>query len=541
MKKVAAAAAAASLAVLLAACGGGSSASSTDGAAAGDIIRTSNGEPQNGLVPTNTSETEGGAVVDMLYSGLMYYDADGESHYEVAESIETDDNQHYTVKLNDGWTFTDGTPVTSSSFVDAWNFGALSTNAQNQGWFFEPIEGYDEVAAETPTAETMTGLQVVDDQTFTITLKQKDSAFEARLGFTAYYPLPAVAYDDIVAFGENPIGNGPYMMDGEGAWQHNLKISTVANPDYNGPRKPANGGIEFIAYNNEDTAYTDLLAGNLDLLDSIPLSAYGTYESDLPGRNTVAPAAINQTFTIPYYLEHFGAGEEGMLRREAISKAFDRQELIDKIFDGTRIATVDFTAPVLPGWRDDLKGADNLKYDPEGAKALWAKANEISPWPEDLAFQIAYNGDASHKDWVDAVTNQIKNTLGIEAHGKEYPTFAMFRQDVQNGTMDTAFRSGWQGDYPHQYGFLSDQYATGAGSNDGKYNSPEFDGLLRQSAEAVDPAQAQSYLDQANEVLLRDIPSVPMWYGTVMGGWAEGVGNVQFGWNGVPLLYAVTK
>ena len=58
-----------------------------------------------------------------------------------AESIESADGQHYTVTLAGGWTFTDGTPVTARSFVDAWNYGALSTNAQLQSSFFDPIEG----------------------------------------------------------------------------------------------------------------------------------------------------------------------------------------------------------------------------------------------------------------------------------------------------------------------------------------------------------------------------------------------------------------
>ncbi|RZL72742.1 MAG: ABC transporter substrate-binding protein, partial [Rhodococcus sp. (in: high G+C Gram-positive bacteria)] len=206
-----------------------SSGDSTSGGGSG-IVNAWASEPQNPLIPTNTSENQGGRVVDSLFAGLVSYNSDGGIENEVAESIETTDGKTFTVKLKDGWTFTDGTPVTAASFVDAWNYGALSTNAQIQASFFDPIQGYDEVAAENPTAQTMSGLKVVDDSTFTIELKQPAAAFPDRLGFAAYYPLPTVAYQDMAAFGENPVGNGPYTMSGPGAWQHNVRIDTVVNP-----------------------------------------------------------------------------------------------------------------------------------------------------------------------------------------------------------------------------------------------------------------------------------------------------------------------
>jgi hypothetical protein len=63
-------------------------------------------------------------------------------------------------------------------------------------------------------------------------------------------------------------------------------------------------------------------------------------------------------------------------------------------------------------------GYGNLRYDPEAAKRLWAQADAIAPWSG--SFEIAYNGDGGHKEWVDATTNNIRNTLGIDAKGKEY-------------------------------------------------------------------------------------------------------------------------
>ncbi|MGG7101139.1 peptide ABC transporter substrate-binding protein [Rhodococcus sp. 24CO] len=521
-------------AVLITACSSGDSS----GESSSGVVNAWAGEPQNPLIPTNTSENMGGRVVDAVFAGLVSYTAAGGTENEVAESIESTDGQNFTVKLKEGWTFTDGTPVTAKSFVDAWNFGALSTNAQLQASFFDPIKGYDEVAAEVPTAQTMSGLKVVDDSTFTIELKQPESAFPDRLGHSAYYPLPEVAYQDMTAFGENPIGNGPYKLDGTGAWQHNVRIDTVVNPDYNGNRKPKNAGVDFIMYNNLDTAYTDLLANNVDVLDQVPPSAVTTFESDLPGRTVNQPSATIETFTIPGRLPHF-SGEEGMLRRQAISMAINRDQITQQIYNKTRTPALDFTSPAIEGWNDSLTGNGNVKFDPEAAKAAWAKADAIAPWSG--SFEIAYNADGGHQEWVDAASNSIRNTLGIDAKGKQYATFAQIRTEATNRTIQSSFRSGWQGDYPQQYGFLAQNYQTGGSSNDGDYSNPEFDRLLRESAGQTDQAKAQELLDQAQEVLLKDLPAVPTWYRNAASGWSENVSNVTISWNGIPVYEDIEK
>ncbi|RPF25979.1 oligopeptide transport system substrate-binding protein [Georgenia muralis] len=513
--------------------GGEETTAAEGGAASGEIVSVNGVEPQNPLVPGNTNETGGGKIVDLLYAGLFYYDASGAVQNEVAESIETEDSQTYTITLKDGWTFTDGSPVTANSFVDAWNYTALLSNAQNNSYFFEGIEGfsYDEDSE-------LTGLEVVDDLTFTVTLKQPEADFPLRLGYTAYYPLPEVAFEDMEAFGENPIGNGPYMMDGEGAWEHNVGVDVVPNPDYQGGRTPANGGVEVRFYEGLDAAYNDLLSGNLDVIDAIPDSAYGTYEEELEGRSVNQPAAIFQAFTFPEYLPEW-AGEAGKLRRAAISHAINREEITETIFQGTRTPASDFTSPVIDGWSDSIPGSEVLEYDEELAKELWAEAEAIEPFTG--SFTMAYNSDGGHQAWADAVTNNVRNVLGIEAEGQPYATFAELLDDRDAGTMTGPFRSGWQADYPGLNNFLAPLYYTGAGSNDGQYSNPEFDELINQGNAAESVEEANEIFQRAQEILFEDLPQVPLWYSNVNGGWAEGVENVEFSWNSVPLMYQVTK
>jgi len=512
--------------------GGDSGSNNSSGSA---IITTNGNEPQNPLIPTNTTEVGGGKIIDSLFAGLVSYTAEGEIENDVAESIESEDSQNWTVKLREGLKFSDGTPVPASSFVDAWNYGANPTNAQGSSYFFDNIEGF---ALEGDVPE-LSGLKVVDDTTFTVALTAPEADWPLRLGYSAYSPLPESAFEDMKAFGENPIGNGPYMLDGDNAWQHDVDIKLVTNPEYDGPRKPANDGLTITFYATQDAAYADVQGGNLDVLDAVPDAAFETFEDEFGDRAVNQPAAIFQAINIPQYLEHW-SGEEGKLRRAAISQAINRDEITDVIFQGTRTPATDFTSPVIDGYSDKLEGADVLEYNADEAKKLWAEADKIAPYG-DTVFDIAYNADGGHQAWVDAATQSISNTLGITAQGKPYPTFAEALEDRENHRLTGATRAGWQADYPSLYNFLAPNYLTGAGSNYEQYSSPEFDALIREGSTAGDIDAATAKYQEAQELLLKDLPSIPLWYSNVTGVSADPVDNVVFGWNSVPLYYQITK
>ncbi|WAC68436.1 peptide ABC transporter substrate-binding protein [Microbacterium sp. SL75] len=521
--------------LMLAGCSGGgdNGGGSSSGGDATAIIRTNGSEPQNPLIPTNTNEVGGGKILDSIFAGLVYYDGTGAPVNDMAESIVTNDPQNLTVTLKKGQKFTDGTEVKADNFIKAWNYGAQLSNNQVSSSFFEDIVGFSYDADSE-----LTGLQKVDDYTFTIALSKPAADFALRLGYSAFFPLPDVAFNDMAAFGENPIGNGPYKLKGEGAWQHNVQIDLVKNDDYQGGRTVENGGLSIIFYATQDAAYADLLGGNVDVIDGVPSSSLATFQSDLGDRAVNQPAAIFQSFTIPERLAHF-SGEEGQLRRQAISMAINRDEITKTIFQGSRTPASDFTSPVIAGWSDSLSGSDVLKFDADKAKQLWAQADAISPWTGSL--QIAYNADGGHQSWVDAVTNSLKNTLGIDSSGAPYPTFKELRSAVTNRSIETTFRSGWQADYPGAYNFLAPLYATGASSNDGDYSNPEFDAQITAGIAETDLEAQNADFAKAQEILLKDLPAIPLWYSNVTGGYAEGVNNVQFGWNSVPLYYEITK
>ena len=542
-KAIALIAAACSLAMALGGCG--SSSSSTSGSSNGGkvIITAFGSEPQNPLVPGNTNETGGGRPVELLFARLVSFDNKGNAKNEVAQSIKPNsDSSEYTITLKKGWKFTDGTPVTAESFTKAWSYTANAKNAQKCASFFSTIKGYDDLQKDGLKGdEQLSGLKVVDDNTFTVTMNQPDATFPVKVGYEGFSPLPESFYKDPKAFGEKPVGNGPYKFS---SWDHNKQIVLVKNPDYKGNVKVNNDGVTFKIYTSTDSAYADVQSGNLDVMDSVPATATKTFQSDPNVEAYNKAGSVSQTFTIPSDLEHFKTNtEEGVLRRQAISMAINRKTIVDKVLGGVGTPAKEFTSPMTPGYSDSLKGESNLEYNPKKAKELWAKADAISKYDGTLTF--SYNADGGAKPIYDAIVNQLKNNLGIKAATNPVPTFQEFRTDVSNRTIKGAFRTGWQPDYPSPENYLYQLYDSAAadnqGSNDGDYKNAAFDKLMDQAYAATSTAAANKIYQQAQEILLNDLPAIPLYYGNAYGVAAKGVKNFTMNWQNQPVYSELSK
>ena len=106
----------ASLAVMgtvagLAACGSDGSSS----ASGSELITTNSTEPQKLLIPADTSDVPGATLIDLIYSGLVYFDENGEVHNDQAEKIEKTDDVTYKVTIKDDAVFSDCLLYTSPS------------------------------------------------------------------------------------------------------------------------------------------------------------------------------------------------------------------------------------------------------------------------------------------------------------------------------------------------------------------------------------------------------------------------------------------
>ena len=514
-------------AMLLSACGGGDDdggGSAAGGGGDGGSFSVYIGEPENPLVPGNTNETEGGQIVDSLFTGLVEYDNEtNEAVYTgVAESIESEDQQTWTVTLKDGWTFHDGTPVNAQSFIDAWNYTAYSPNAQGNSYFFANIAGYDDLqAAETggqPTATEMSGLRQVDDLTFEVELAAPYAQWPTTTGYTAFYPLPQSFYDDPAGFGEQPVGNGEFRA--EEPFVPGVGI-TLARFDEYGGDEPANAAsVEYRVYTEQNTAYTDLQGGSVDVMDTLPPDAIVSAEQEFGDRFIETPQGDITSLGFPTYDQRFADPNV----RKAFSMAIDRQAISDAIFSGTRTPATSYISPVVPGHRDDA--CDVCVLDVEEANRLLDEAGFDRSTPVDLWF----NAGAGHEEWMQAVGNQIRENLGIEyqLRGDLQQSEFLPLKDAQG--MTGPFRDAWIMDYPVAENFLGPLYSSAAlppaGSNYTFYSNPEFDRLLTEANGAdTEEAAVQGY-QAAEDVLLADFPAAPLFYRLNQGAHSERVDNV---------------
>ena len=359
-KRLALTGAIAASALLLAACGGSDGASEE----AGGAVTINGTQPQNPLVPVLTNETGGGNVIDAIFTRLVDYNSETAApELAMAESIEpNEDNSIWTIKIKPDWKFHDGTAVTAKSFVDAWNDGANCNTAALNQYFFSPdgvnIKGYDAVAG-TYDAEgnldcagiepdaAMEGLKVVDDTTFTAELASPVSIFATIVGYSAFAPMPEIYFTDKAAFEAKPIGNGPYQFV---AAKPNESIELTEYADYKGEKKAQVKDVTFKIYQTPDAAYVDLLANNLDVLDTMPTTALAgdRWKSELGDRSILKPVGVFQSITFPLYVKEF----ENPELRKAISMAIDRAAVIKVAFNGTREPAKGVGAPGhrgLPG------------------------------------------------------------------------------------------------------------------------------------------------------------------------------------------------
>jgi oligopeptide transport system substrate-binding protein len=481
------------LVITLAACNDGGD----DGGegAVGGAFSIHNCEPQS-LIPQNSTQMCGSRVLDALFSGLFESDPETfEPVPVVAESIETDDARRWEITLRDDFTFHDGTPVTAQAFVDAWNFAVDPGNAMQNSGFFANIVGFDEV--QGGEAEEMAGLEAPDETTLVIELTEPFAALAAALTYTAFYPLPEIAYDDLEAFEEAPIGNGRYRMEGE--WEHDRRIVTTRYGAWPGNRPGLADQITWEIYTDPDTAYLDVQRGDLDILDAAP-----------PGRDAEQDFGDNalrretSTFTylgFPLYDERF---DDVDLRR-ALSLAIDREAIIDSVFDGARVPASSLIPPVLPAHREGI--CDACEHDPDRARALFEQAGG---WDGELT--VYFNSEAGHEEWIGVVAEQWRDTLGVEDITLESVEFTRYLDLHVAREIDGPFRLGWVLTYGSPQYALEPLYATGASSNHFEYSDEEFDELVERANAELDPGRAEELYQQAEEELLADMPHIPLWY-----------------------------
>ena len=515
------------LAVGLVACGADDPAptaqATADAAPAGGSFVTQLGEPEH-LTPTNSNESEGSQVLKALFTGLVSYDRDNKPVNQMAESIESPDQKVWTIKIKPGWTFHDGSPVVAKSFLDGWNYGALGANAQNNSAFFDKIVGFADLNPEDPDGEgpikapaakakELSGLKVVSDTEFTVTLGAPFSQFPTTLGYQAFYPAPPALLADPKKYGQAPVGNGPFKMDG--VWKHNTAIKVTRFADYKGTPAKADA-IEFRIYADFNTAYTDAQGGNIDIARDVLPERIASAPTDFPERFVEAPSSDWQYLGFPTYDKRFADPE---LRR-AFSMAIDRDAITEKIFSGTRTPARSIVSPVVDGYRQDACG-EACAYDPAKAKELFTKAGGFTG-----ELTMLFNSGAGHDKWIEAVANNLRQNLGITDVKFKQLDFAQYLPLLDEKKLTGPYRLAWVMDYPSPQNYLEPIFSTKGSSNTSGYSSATVDKLIAEGNAASSVAAGIEKYHAAEDQILKDMPVIPMFFGLEQVVFSEKVGNV---------------
>jgi ABC-type transport system substrate-binding protein len=205
------------------------------------------------------------------------------------------------------------------------------------------------------------------------------------------------------------------------------------------------------------------------------------------------------------------AGDENIKLRQAISAAVNRDEINEAVYNGSRTVSTGVTPEGIPGFAPDL--CEYCAYDPDQAQQLFdewtAEGNELT---EPITLQ--FNADAGHEPVAAIVVDNLK-AIGIDAVAEPMNGETYF-SDLADGACKALCRAGWFADYPTYDNFMFDLFHSSSvgGNNLGPWVNEDFDALVDEAKQTVDPAEQADLFQQAEKILLNDDTGViPMnWY-----------------------------
>ena len=462
--------------------------------------------------PVNLQESEGTQVGQAVFDSLVSFDPlTSEVTPAAAERWEAnEDATVWTFYLVEGAKFHDGSDVTAADFKYAWDRICTPANASEISYHLGVVKGYDEMQAETDPATELSGVKVIDDYTLEVTLNYGFADFEYVVGHPALAPVPQEAVEaDPAAFADMPIGNGPFKM--AEPWAHDQYIKVVRFDDYYGETAYLDG-VDFKILADQDAAFLEFQAGNLDFVP-IPtgqiqatVDEYGE-SADGYTLNPGAQVSLGEELAI-YYLLINNTDEtlSDANVRKALSLAIDRQDICDKVFEGTRVPATGIVPPGIVGYQEN--GFASALYDVEAAKAALAEAGyaEGAGFP---TLNLEYNSGSGHEDILQLVQEDFK-AIGVNSElvGSEW---AQYLDKMATGEYHVG-RLGWIADYPIMDNFLYPLFKTGSADNYSFYSNADIDAKLDEARTTVDADARVALYQEIEKTVGDDAAVIPMFY-----------------------------
>jgi oligopeptide transport system substrate-binding protein len=245
-------------------------------------------------------------------------------------------------------------------------------------------------------------------------------------------------------------------------------------------------------------------AGDLDYVSIDSADArWIAYDATLGPRLITVPAMS----TDYYGFDTTKAPFDDVRVRQAFGAAVDWRRIVRLAVDDPAAVATSMVPPGIP----DRTSRDTLPVpDPDAARALLAAAGYRSG--NGFPRVTLVTGGSPYDQ---AIVAELERELGIRID-QETMEFDEYFDRLDTDPPQMWFLS-WVADYPARNDFLGVLLRSDSVNNYGQWASPEFDAALAEAGSTTDPAAVRAAFDKAERIIQRDVPVIPMSYGT---GWA---------------------
>lgn len=438
-----------------------------------------------GLDPTvvNGSGTAGGTELAAIYDTLLRYDPETlEYEPQLAESIEgNEDSTEWTLRLRDGVTFSDGTPLDAEAVVFS-----MQRHVDRESRFAGMV-------GRVATFETPDPLTVV------FRLHEPWTGFPFMLAYMPGMVVSPTAVRELgdEEFNRSPIGAGPYTVE---RYAPGEELVLTARDDYWDGR-PHLDGVRFTALQGAQA--------NLEALDSGDLQMAFLREPKIvdDARAAGYPGYLNvPSLSSLLLINHGVRGQDrptaDLRVRQAIAAAVVPEQIDQRADQGHGFPSYDVMSPASPYHGE----GSTLEHDPERARQLLEEVKAETGW--DGSLELACSNIPSRSNWALAVGAQL-DAVGFDVTVDTSGTVAdLIRKVSVDADYDLACW-GFNVDDANPFISLSQHVASDSRQNVMGYANDEMDALIDELRETSEPEAITDILDQVQALWDETLPTVP--------------------------------
>ena len=462
-------------------------------------------EPQT-LDPHKAEGVPSSNILRDLFEGLIGEAPNGELIPGVALRWDiSTDGRRYRFYLDPEARWSNGEPLTARDFEYGLRRSVDPLTLSRYAWLLKPIVNAEAVSLGQRPVEDL-GVRAIDGTTLEINLNEPTPYFLGVLTHSSTYPAHRASIEqhgDQHARPGKLVSNGAYQLTD---WLVQSHIRLSRNTHY---RLDSQTIIDEVWYYPEEDQATELKryrAGALDFTYELPYQQLDWIRENLAEEMVIAPYLGSYYYGFNVTRPPF---KDNLALRQALTLAVDRETLTEKITGAGEIPAYGWVPPLAGYEGQVMLGAEwdqARRYDE--ARRLYAEAGYSESNP--LTLEILYNTNENHKKVAIAIAFMWKDTLGVDTKlvNQEWKVFLDTRAKKETTEV---FRAGWIGDYNDAYTFASLMHSK-SGRNDPGYDNPDYDELLARASRQQDPGRRAALLQEAEVLLLRDLPILPIYF-----------------------------